>query len=125
MQGIGFVDGMCTLEGTEHFVEQMSSFIRKNWNVESAEAGDLETSSRPSNDVEGADEAAPGDSGAGADGGRPRRSKAEVRKIRAALNSLDKDNPDHWAIDGEPAIAAVAEIAGIADLTRADLTGGN
>lgn len=48
----------------------------------------------------------------------PDHRPAAPKNLIEAISQLQWDNPDHWNKDGRPAVAAVAEIAGITNLTR-------
>lgn len=43
---------------------------------------------------------------------------AAPKNLIEAISQLEWDNPDHWNKDGCPAVAAVAQIAGVTNLTR-------
>lgn len=44
--------------------------------------------------------------------------RAETAVIAEAVALLEPENDEHWAADGRPSLAAVAELSGIQDLTR-------
>lgn len=44
-----------------------------------------------------------------------------IEAVRAGVARLDPRNDEHWAVDGKPALAIVSVLAGLSDLTRAEL----
>lgn len=68
---------------------------------------------------EGATGGQDGTTGGGEEGGE--LSRAVKGQVRTALTKLDPKNADHWTDGGLPSVAAVRELAGQKEVSRADI----
>ena len=101
-----FKDGEISITAPEDEIKLHAQFLERNWQVE-AVADDPAAAVKPKANAIEPDKAS-GD-------------KVALDKIKAALTSLDPKNDEHWTQDGKPAVAVVAQLAGVPNLKRADL----
>lgn len=71
----------------------------------------------PTSGTEGSVSGGDGHEDSGDDG----QSATDQDRVLAAVKSLDPSNDEHWTTDGRPRVDVVAEMAGMPQLTRADI----
>ena len=100
-----FKDGELDITAPEDEIKLHAQFLERNWQVEAVENTPAAVKAEV-NAIE--PDKTSGD-------------KAALDKIKAALATLDHKNDEHWTQDGKPAVAVVAQLAGVPNLKRADL----
>ncbi len=138
LAGYRFVEGRCTVEGSEEELENLSKYMSRCWGVTHGGSAVSESTGSGSTDAipggvrpDGAesssasDDKQPGAAGAAGgsegsvpvghghkDAGVPEESKTLESRIRAAVDQLDPSRGDHWTNNGLPAVAAVETLVG-------------
>ena len=108
LAGLQFVDGYATYQGQHQDADRLGRFLNRNWQVvvdtgEKAQELTPEPAPTPPEEVPNANQTL-GNS-----------------RLADALAKLDPAVDDHWTKLDKPAMAAVEQFYGSADVTRADV----
>lgn len=108
LAGIEFVDGVGTFTGQHIEADRMGRFLHRNWQVavvSPEEAPELVPAPEPTPPEQ-----------------QPNQTQVlGNQRLAEALAKLDPENDDHWTKLGKPAMSAVEQLYGSADITRGDV----
>lgn len=107
LAGYQFVKGTLIYTGSESDADGLGLYLHRCWQVEVAPAEEAQEVAPPA--------PPPPEE-------RPNKSQAlGNERLAAALLKLDPENDEHWTKLGKPAMAALEQFYGSADITRADV----
>ena len=104
LMGLEFVAGEHVFHGSESDALGIGTYLNRCWEVETI-VPDAAVGAPPTTDEE-----------------TPNPAQVLVlARLEAALRKLDPNNDEHWTKSGKPAVAAVEQFYGSADITRTDI----